>query len=149
MALTRDQVKTAFDLFDSSKRGMIDAQEVELILRGIGFADLSRQEISAMVKAMDTDGSGDIRYEEFEKLVMKKLSDAGTPEEVWKAFKLFDRNGKGRVNFEDLRRAAAVDKSVSEDQLQNVLRYAAADPVRGITYEEWKHVMSTVRASSK
>ena len=149
MALTRDQVKAAFDLFDCDQSGVIDVQEVELVLRGIGFADLSRQEVSAMVKAMDTDGSGDIRFEEFEKLVTKKIAEAGTPEEVWKAFKLFDRSGKGRVSLEDLRRAAGVDKSVTEDQLQGVLKYAAADPARGITYEEWKHVMNTVRAPSK
>eukprot|EP00760_Papus_ankaliazontas_P001984 PhM_4_TR10778/c0_g1_i1/m.60405/K16465/CETN1; centrin-1 len=149
MALTREQIKSAFDLFDCDQSGEIDVQEVELVLRGIGFADLSRQEVTAMIKAMDTDGSGLIRYEEFEKLVTKKLADAGTPEEIWKAFKLFESSGKGRIMFDDLKRAAAVDKSVTDDQLHAVMKYACADPARGITYEEWKHVMNTVRAPSK
>ena len=49
---------------DLEHRGHIGVQELEDPLIGLGFAD-SKEEVDKMVQIVDTDGSGEIEFNEF------------------------------------------------------------------------------------
>eukprot|EP00759_Apiculatamorpha_spiralis_P057048 PhF_6_TR8378/c0_g1_i1/m.13125/K16465/CETN1; centrin-1 len=149
MSLTQQQIREAFDLFDADCSGAISASELELILKGLGFADMPKQEINALVKAMDTDGSGEIEYPEFEKSVLK-LSQPGSLDEIWKAYKLFDVEQKGRITLADLKRVAAEQENpIPEDVLKHVLKVVCEYDTKGISFDEWKHVMTSLNEANK
>jgi Ca2+-binding EF-hand superfamily protein len=148
MALTKEQIRSAFHLFDVDDTGKITSAELFLLLKGIGFADMTHAELAAMVNAMDSDGSGEIEYGEFERTVLRKRAEPGSPEEIWRVFKLMDQDTKGRLSLEDLVEAAKVDPSITIEDLQRVLR-TCQDPDRGISYDEWRVLMNNLQSTTR
>ena len=131
MALTKEQIKEAFNLFDADGSGTIDAGEMGLVLKGLGFTDCSERDIKEMVKAIDTDGSGLVEYGEFEKHVLKRTEKADSDEEIWKAYHLFDPSKSGKISFEELKKVALLeDPSVGDDEVHRVLNAVAEIPER-------------------
>ena len=63
----------AFELFDKDKSGSISANEVKQIL-GVGKKIGSEEVWIDIIKEVDTNGDGEISFEEFE-IMMTKLLD--------------------------------------------------------------------------
>ena len=49
-------------LFDADGSGAIDAEEMALAMKGLGFGDQPREEIEKMIRSIDTDANGLIEY---------------------------------------------------------------------------------------
>lgn len=146
MALTRQQIKEAFDLFDVDASGSIDVQEMSLAMRGLGFGDLPKQQLAAMINAIDTNGDGSIEFREFEAMMLTNMAKSGTAEECWRVYKLFDIDQKGRINFDDLKRIAAQEASPPSDaELRKILKYGSEYPNKGLSFEEWGHIAAMRR----
>merc|ERR1711933_157563 len=60
----KQEIKEAFDLFDTDGSGEIDAKELKAAMRALGF-EPKKEEIQKMISDVDDDGSGTIGYEEF------------------------------------------------------------------------------------
>merc|ERR1711970_242398 len=75
-----------------------------------------------MVKDIDADGNATIEYNEFVDMMGDKVSGKDGVEEMKKAYKLFDTEGKGKI---DLNALKAVAKDIGETQtdaeLQDIL----------------------------
>ena len=71
-ALTDEQIKGAFNLFDADGSGAIDIEEMGLAMKGLGFGDQPREEIEKMIKSIDVNDNGLIEYKEFEKMMKQK-----------------------------------------------------------------------------
>ena len=131
MSLTKEQIKEAFNLFDADGSGAIDASEMGLVLKGLGFTECSERDVQNIVKAIDSDGSGTVEYQEFENMVIMRMDKADSPDEIWKAYSLFDPDKSGRISFEDLKRVAVMeDPSVGDDEIHRILNAVAEVPER-------------------
>jgi UDP-3-O-[3-hydroxymyristoyl] glucosamine N-acyltransferase len=60
----KHEIKEAFDLFDTDGSGNIDAAELEVAMKTLGF-EAGKEEIERMIGEVDEDGSGNIEFEEF------------------------------------------------------------------------------------
>ena len=60
----RQEIKEAFELFDTDKTGTIDYHELKVAMRALGF-DVKKQEVLAMMRDFDRDGAGQIEYPDF------------------------------------------------------------------------------------
>ena len=65
-------LKTCFDLFDSKKQELLSADDIDEILRAMGFRP-SKEELMEILKEIDEDGSGEIEFAEFCQLCAKFL----------------------------------------------------------------------------
>jgi Ca2+-binding EF-hand superfamily protein len=92
----KQEVREAFDLFDTDGSGSIDAKELKVAMRALGF-EPKKEEIKKMIADIDTDGSGTIDFNEFLELMTAKMSERDPYEEIIKAFRLFDDDKKGGV----------------------------------------------------
>merc|ERR1712157_197275 len=63
----KQEIKEAFDLFDTDGSGEIDSKELKVAMRALGF-EPKKEEIQKMISDVDDDGSGTIGYEEFLKM---------------------------------------------------------------------------------
>jgi len=63
------ELKEAFRVLDTEKRGEINVDKLRWILKNLGD-DLTEEEIDDMIADTDTDGSGFVDYDEFCKLMM-------------------------------------------------------------------------------
>src|SRR5687767_8399587 len=118
--LTDEQIKSCFDLFDADSSGAIDSDELGLVMQGLGFGVLTKEEVDALLKDIDTDANGQIEYSEFRKMCKSKMATRDSPDEVLKAFKVFDEEGKGKVSVADLLRVSReLGEGANEKQLRD------------------------------
>lgn len=63
----KQEVKEAFELFDTDKDGSIDYHELKVAMRALGF-DLKKAEVLKIIRDQDKHGSGKMDFDEFLKL---------------------------------------------------------------------------------
>ena len=61
---TSDHMRTAFRVFDKNGDGFIQLEELKAVMKSLGNK-LTDKELDDMLKKYDTDGDGQISYEEF------------------------------------------------------------------------------------
>merc|ERR1711956_73059 len=79
----KQEIKEAFDLFDTDGSGTIDAKELKVAMRALGF-EPKKEEIKKMIADIDKDGSGTIDFEEFLMMMTAKMSEKDSREEIRK-----------------------------------------------------------------
>eukprot|EP00439_Symbiodinium_sp_Y106_P033284 s2915_g3.t11 len=67
------EVKAAFDLCDSDGSGEINAKELHLVMRELGFKD-SKEEVGRMIAQIDETGSGPLNFDKFRCMVIRNIS---------------------------------------------------------------------------
>merc|ERR1711998_352099 len=142
--MTDDQkreVKEAFDLFDTDGSGAIDAKELKIAMQALGF-NPTTEEVAKMVKDIDCDGNSTVEFEEFIEMMEGKMSGKDPVEEMKKAFKLYDKDGKGKITIDDMKRVGKeLGEALSEDELQAILDESDRDGSGTLTEEEFIRVM--------
>jgi len=68
----RSEIREAFDLIDTDGSGSIDAKELKVAMRELGF-EPKKEEIKRMIADIDTDRSGTIEFNEFATVVEQAL----------------------------------------------------------------------------
>mmetsp|Transcript_9946 Transcript_9946/g.11273 ORF Transcript_9946/g.11273 Transcript_9946/m.11273 type:complete len:90 (-) Transcript_9946:269-538(-) len=68
------EIKEAFDLFDTSGSGTIEAKELKVALQALGF-EPSREEIEKLISGVDKDKSGKIDFHEFLDIMITKMNE--------------------------------------------------------------------------
>jgi len=97
------ELREAFDLFDTDGSGTIDTKELQVALRALGF-DSKKEKVRKMIADIDLDASGTIDFEEFVEMMTGKMGDRDSPEEIRRVFKLFDDDETGKISFRNLKR---------------------------------------------
>merc|ERR1711918_304287 len=72
------EIREAFDLFDTDGSGTIDAKELKVAMRALGL-DAKRDEIRRMINDIDKDGSGTIDFNEFLNMMTARMGDRDSP----------------------------------------------------------------------
>lgn len=68
----RQEIKEAFDLFDSEGAGVIDAKELKVAMRALGF-EPKKEEVRKVLQEIDKHGDGVIRYDDFLSIMSVKM----------------------------------------------------------------------------
>lgn len=68
----RQEIKEAFDLFDTESTGVIDAKELKVAMRALGF-EPKKEEVRRILQEIDKSGEGVIRYDEFFDIMTQKM----------------------------------------------------------------------------
>merc|ERR1719181_607885 len=101
--LTDDQIqeiREAFDLFDTDGSGTIDFNElINMMTARMGDRD-SREEIIKVFRLFDDDETGKISFKNL-KRVAQELGENMTDEELQEMIDEADRDGDGEVNEEE------------------------------------------------
>lgn len=137
----RQEIKEAFDLFDTDGSGSIDSKELKVAMRALGF-EPRKEEVKRMISEMDKDGSGTIEYPEFEEMMASKMAERDPREEILKAFKLFDDDNTGKISFKNLKRVAReLGETMTDEELMEMIEEADRDGDGEINQEEFLRIM--------
>uniref|UniRef100_A0A672NHP6 Caltractin-like n=1 Tax=Sinocyclocheilus grahami TaxID=75366 RepID=A0A672NHP6_SINGR len=114
----RQEIKEAFDLFDTDGSGNIDVKELKVAMRALGF-EPKKEEIKKMIADIDKEGSGVIGFNDFLSMMTQKMSEKDSKEEILKAFRLFDDDCTGKISFKNLKRVAKeLGENLTDEELQ-------------------------------
>jgi len=144
VALTDEQmqeIKEAFELFDTDGSGSIDAKELKVAMRALGF-EPKQEEITEMITEVDVDGSGTIEFEEFKIMMVNKIQNRDPQEEILKAFRLFDDDDTGKISFKNLKRVAKeLGERMTDEELQEMIEEADRDGDVEVNQDEFLRIM--------
>eukprot|EP00931_Biecheleriopsis_adriatica_P037206 TRINITY_DN21354_c0_g1_i1.p1 TRINITY_DN21354_c0_g1~~TRINITY_DN21354_c0_g1_i1.p1 ORF type:complete len:340 (-),score=91.56 TRINITY_DN21354_c0_g1_i1:157-1176(-) len=110
-------------LIEWDDTGSITVDDLEQLLETVGLK-LSPSQMEAMLKEIDTDGNGEIDFQEFCSTMTKKIQIDYDPEDVAKAFKAFSRNApEGMIRVHDLRNALKtyMHKELVDSEVEELL----------------------------
>eukprot|EP00954_Amorphochlora_amoebiformis_P000819 63215-Amorphochlora_amoeboformis.AAC.1 len=117
----KQEIREAFDLFDTDGSGTIDKNELKVAMRALGF-EPKKEEIAKMIQDIDKDNSGEIDFPEFLEMMTAKMGDRDSKTEILKAFRLFDDDETGFITLDNLRRVAKeIGENMSDKELQEMI----------------------------
>jgi calmodulin len=100
-SLTPEQIaefREAFALFDKNGDGTIEANELYEVMKSINLS-ATKEEIDDMIREVDTDGDGNISFDEFV-VMMQKGGDEDA--ELREAFNVFDKDKNGFIDRDEI-----------------------------------------------
>ena len=95
-----------------------------------------------MIKQVDLDGNGTIDFKEFLGLMVRKMKDTDTEEELLEAFKVFDRDTNGFITSHELRHVmTSLGESLTPEEIEEMVKEADVDGDGQINYDEFVKMM--------
>ena len=131
------EIKSIFEKYDSDKDGFVNTSELANIIKSIN-TDVSNEELLELLQEVELEVNGEINFEKFVSIVNRREYDVDTEEELLNAFKIFDKEGNGLINLNELKNIMLkVGKNLSESEIDEMLRDADIDMDGFINYEEF------------
>ena len=136
-------MKEAFALFDKNGDGTITVAELGVVMNNLG-QNPTPTELQDMINEVDVDGNGTLEFEEFCQLMARQTKETGQEDELKERFKLFDRDGNGFIDRDELRTVMQqLGEKLSEDEIEEMIEDADKDGDGQIDYNEFvKYMMA-------
>ena len=142
--LTEEQIaefKEAFQIFDKDGDGSITTKELGTVMRSLG-QNPSDEEVRQMIEEVDEDKSETIDFKEFLGLMARKMKETDAEDELLEAFKVFDRDGNGKISAHELRCVMlSSGEDLTEQDIQEMVMEADIDGDGFIDYQEFVKIM--------
>lgn len=140
-----DEIRQAFDLFDTNQTGKIDPKELKAAMQSLGF-DTKNPTIFQMISELDTPESqkkGGIDFDTFVEAINNKLGDKETKDGIRRIFNLFiDDPQQETITLSSLRRIAReLGEQMSNDELKDMLERASSNGTE-LTFDEFYDIMT-------
>ncbi|EAR87875.1 EF hand protein (macronuclear) [Tetrahymena thermophila SB210] len=124
----KNEIKKAFDFFDITGSGTIEAKNLKVVLRALGF-DPTKEEIVKLIKEL---GKGEKQYDtqridfqEFLNIMMVKMNQKDSQEDIQKAYNLFVDKQKGVITMESLKKVVYdLEENMTDQQILQLIKGA-------------------------
>ncbi|KAN0065753.1 Calcium-binding component of the spindle pole body (SPB) half-bridge [Thecaphora frezii] len=137
----RQEIKEAFELFDTDKDGAIDYHELKVAMRALGF-DLKKAEVLKLLRDHDKTGANVIEWEDFNRIMSERIASRDPMDEIRRAFALFDDDGTGKISLRNLKRVAKeLGENLDDDELQAMIDEFDLDQDGEINEQEFIQIM--------
>ncbi len=140
-----DEIKQAFDLFDTNGTGRIDPKELKAAMQSLGF-DTKNPTIFQLIAELDTPEAskkGGIDFDSFVEAINNKLGDKETKEGIRRIFDLFiDDPNSDTITLASLRRIAReLGEQMSNEELKDMLERASSNGTE-LSFDEFYDIMT-------
>jgi len=148
--LNEDQIKALRETFialDNNGDGLLTAAEMKEGLKNCGLKEIP-QDLQQILEDVDSDGSGVIDYTEFLAATLDKR--AYLKEDVcWSAFRLFDKNGDGKISQEELKAVLNNDDVKDVAGVQAIAQLMQEIDGNGDGFIDFQEFMEMMRGAGK
>ncbi len=144
----KEDLKTAFNLFDTDGLGTINVSELKVALRALGF-EPGKDEIKKLLGAneetaeKDMNNTSSIDFNEFLNIMEMKMMEKETEEEIARAFELFMDSEESGITFDSLKQIAQrLEENITDDELNMMINEAKlSKDHQGVTREEFRNIL--------
>ncbi|XP_075262615.1 neo-calmodulin-like [Convolutriloba macropyga] len=138
-----EEYREVFNDFDQDGSGAVSTQELKLMFRSLG-QEISDQELKELVDEVDKDGNGEVDFEEFCEMMAKKIAEQGDVDierDLQDVFKLFDKNNRGYITFDDLKKCLKMlSIKLPEDKIQNMITEASTAGDDRVYFDDFRYM---------
>lgn len=137
----KQEIREAFDLCDSDGSGSIDAKELKISMRALGF-EFSRDEIREIIQKYSTESDPTIDFNQFAQIIGEKLFYKDPLIEIRNTFNLLDKDKNGKISLADLKTMTVeLGENFTDDELRQMISEADSDYDGEINEREFIQVM--------
>ena len=120
-----DEIRQAFDLFDTNGTGKIDPKELKAAMQSLGF-DSKNPTIYTLIADLDTPEAaknGGVNFDDFVGSINNKLGDKESKEGIHRIFELFiDDPNADTITLSSLKKIAQeLGENMSAEELKDML----------------------------
>ena len=135
------EVREAFNLFDTEGTGTIDPKELKAAMQSLGF-EAKNAAVFSIIRDIAASGEEAITFDVFVEMLTSKIGDSDSREDINKVFSLFDVDGKGVITLRDLKRVAKeLGETLTDAELLEMIERADRDGDSQITPEDFAAIM--------
>ena len=136
-----EEYKKVFESYSKGQEGNVNKQELANIFKAINIY-ASDEEIKEIIKKMDLEDKKEINYDEFLTIINQREKDVDEEKEVLKAFKVFDKEGNGLININELKDIMlSMVNNWSENEKNEMFAEADIDMDGYLNYEDFVRTM--------
>ncbi|KAI5747962.1 hypothetical protein M8J77_020412 [Diaphorina citri] len=144
-----EDLREAFNIFDSDGTGFISVNDFKIAMKALGF-EADKEEIRSLMwggvtgtgDSASRDRSAGITFQEFQNIMGVKMNQVDSDVDLERAFDLFDDDETGTITLRNLRRVARqLGEDEGEEELQAMIDAADRRGVGEVSLEDFKHVM--------
>lgn len=137
---------SVFNILDVNKDGTISTDEIVSMLRQEMPTEEAEMISETIMEHADSDKNGYIDYTEFLRATVKQQKVC-TKENLLNAFKFFDADGNGTIEFEELSSALSDESKISESLIQDLMKQADKNHDGKIDLEEFEDLLADALTS--
>lgn len=135
-----------FDMFDKNGDNVINVEELSGILEILGYSPTT-DEVRTILERFDQDNSGTIDFDEYLILIQHWIEQ--DEEQIYEAFKVFDKDGDGFVSAQELKRALTqYGEQFTEEEANEFFNMMDTDGDGVINYEEFVEYLRSMQKYS-
>ena len=132
------EYKEAFSLFDSDGSGKIATKDLIIVMRSLGTHPYP-PEYTAVLEKANKEGDGTVSFIEFLSIMQSNMKHNEKIDELVEKFRIFDRNGNGRVPISDFKYVWSTlePKILTDEEVEQSILEMSLDGDGLIPYEEF------------
>ncbi|KAJ8321854.1 hypothetical protein KUTeg_000325, partial [Tegillarca granosa] len=129
-------IQKAFAFFDKDENGKISATEIGIVMKSLG-QNPSEKELNDIVREVDKNGDGEIDFDEFFNMMLRKYQQKESGDEVIRrAFKVFDRDGDGQITMSELKSVLShIGEKITDKDCEKLMKEADINGDGVINYD--------------
>mmetsp|Transcript_34212 Transcript_34212/g.41920 ORF Transcript_34212/g.41920 Transcript_34212/m.41920 type:complete len:191 (-) Transcript_34212:1100-1672(-) len=139
-----DEIKEAFQLFDTQQTDKINIREIKATFRALGF-QLKKADVRSLISEHDIPVGRQreyVTFDEFVRMASPRIAARDPYEEIRQIFALIDEDGTGGISFRNLKAVALeLGENYSDEELQEMINEADRDGDGVINEDEFYRVM--------
>ncbi|CAO3658301.1 unnamed protein product [Umbelopsis ramanniana] len=143
----KESLLQVFKIFDKNGDGNVSIQEFTQVLEHLGVTS-SETEARMIIKQVGRQNSTSMNFEEFVDAIEATTAHAHGPssiedeEQLRDCFRAFDKNGDGRISFDELAMAMKeLGEDMTHEELEAMMKDGDSDKDGMIDFEEFKRLM--------
>jgi centrin-1 len=137
----KQEIKEAFELYDQEGTGVIDARELKIAMRALGF-EQRKDEVRRILGDIDRFEDGAIKYDEFLEILTQKNVDKEPVEEIKRAFRLMCDEGSDKITLKSLKKLIKdLGENMTDDEIAEMIEEADKDQDGEVGEEDFLRIM--------
>lgn len=137
-----EKIKAHFKRLDKDGSGGLDKHELALLLQDMGITPVKAvEEAENIIKSADSDGSGEVEFDEFAQVWQRKLLSVNESY-IHAVFTVFDENGDGTIDRSELAKVLELKKNDTNDKhIADLIAEVDKDNDGVINFDEFRAAM--------
>ncbi|XP_044016221.1 dynein regulatory complex protein 8-like isoform X1 [Aphidius gifuensis] len=139
--LLEKRIADAFDVFDNARSHEVDVRELGTIIRSLGcvISEAELQEIQVEVEDVENNCVTQERFVEYmSKAIREQKFKPAEPEDLLRAFQVFDPENRGYIMRSELEKAMIeIGEPFSEEEIKEMMAFASDPSSNKINYEHY------------